>query len=133
MPIFHRVAFEVASGAQVPPVVDFRDLLQLGEALDRFAPEQHCDALYADWLLRVNSDRLLILPLSNRLIDQGALAANYLAELAQNADDAAEGEDAEIQVVQQGGFPVIPNQWVCFVWPVKSLMDSPKPQEVYLR
>ena len=43
-----------------------------------------------------------LLQIRNLLIGQGALAANYLAELAQNADDAAVGDGAEIRIVLNG-------------------------------
>ena len=101
MPIFHRKAIEAAV---YPAAVDWlrpehlADLVGLAKALDRLTPEQRCDAIYADWLLRLNEDRALILPIRNYLIGQGALAANYLAELAQNADDAADGKAAEIRI-----------------------------------
>lgn len=105
MPIFHRKAIEAAVHPE--PVAWLRaehlaDWTGLAAALDCLTPEQRCDAIYADWLLRLNENRTLILPIRDYLIGQGALAANYLAELAQNAEDAADGEPAEIRIILNG-------------------------------
>ena len=112
MPIFHRKAIEAAV---YPATVDWllpehlADLVGLAKALDRLTPEQRCDAIYADWLLRLNEDRALILPIRDYLIGQGALAANYLAELAQNADDAADGKAAEIRITPHENWLFVAN------------------------
>ena len=112
MPIFHRKAIEAAV---YPATVDWllpehlADLVGLAKALDRLTPEQRCDAIYADWLLRLNEDRALILPIRDYLIGQGALAANYLAELAQNADDASDGKAAEIRITPHENWLFVAN------------------------
>ncbi len=112
MPIFYRKAIEAAVYPQGADWLETRHLSDwhgLAEALDRLTPEQRCDAIYADWLLRLNENRALILPIRDYLIGQGALAANYLAELAQNADDAADGERAEIRINPTGDWLFVAN------------------------
>ena len=97
--IFHREAYEAAAG-RAPDVAAFETWEQLAKALDKLTPEHRCDAVYADWLLQLHSPaHQALLQIRNLLIGQGALAANYLAELAQNADDAAVGDGAEIRIV----------------------------------
>ncbi len=97
--IFYREAYEAAAG-RAPDVASFETWEQLAKALDKLTPEQRCDAVYADWLLQLHSPaHQALLQIRNLLIGQGALAANYLAELAQNADDAADGKDAEVRIV----------------------------------
>jgi hypothetical protein len=113
MPIFFRKAYEAACGGKVPPGLTpahFNDWEKLGEALDWLTPEQRCDATYADWLLQLNTPaRQALLQVRNLLIGQGALAANYLAELAQNADDASDGSEAHIRVVPEGDWLFVSN------------------------
>lgn len=103
MPIFHRQAYEVACDGKPPGILTpehFNDWKLLAEALDLLTPEQRCNAIYADWLLQLNSPaHLALLQVRNLLIGQGALAANYLAELAQNADDASDGQEAQLRIV----------------------------------
>ena len=61
--------------------------------------EQRCDAVYCNWLMRlVNPGGRQLLDQRQHLIGDGALAANYLAELAQNANDAAAEAGAELRV-----------------------------------
>jgi hypothetical protein len=52
---------------------------------------------------------LALLQVRNLLIGQGALAANYLAELAQNADDASDGEEAQVRIVLNGEWLFVSN------------------------
>ena len=88
MPEFYREAFQAAAGGTLPASIGdecFDNWEKLAEALDRLSPEQRCDAVYADWLLQLhNPGHQALLQIRNLLIGQGALAANYLAELAQN-------------------------------------------------
>lgn len=103
MPIFNERAFHAAAEGKDLSWLGPNHLTDwpgLAQALDRLCPEQRCDAIYADWLLQLNSPaRQALLQVRNLLIGQGALAANYLAELAQNADDASDGKPAEIRIV----------------------------------
>ncbi len=88
----------------------FVQLRALGEALDLLTPEQRCDAIYADWLLQLNSPaHQALLQVRNLLIEKGALAANYLAELAQNADDASDGREAQIRIILHGEWLLVSN------------------------
>ncbi len=107
--IFYREAYEAASG-HAPGVAAFETWEQLAKALDKLTPEQRCDAVYADWLLQLHSPaHQALLQIRNLLIGQGALAANYLAELAQNADDAADGKAAEVRIVLDGDWLFVAN------------------------
>jgi hypothetical protein len=113
MPIFYEQA--IRAGANGDPVdwIQDKHLSEwrgLASALDRLTPEQRCDAIYADWLLQLNSPAALtLLQVRNLLIGQGALAANYLAELAQNADDASDGEEAQVRIVLNGEWLFVSN------------------------
>lgn len=114
MPIFHEAALHAAAG-------DSEDLnwlrpdhlanwQGLAEVLDRLTPEQRGNAIYADWLLQLNSPaRQALLQVRNLLIGQGALAANYLAELAQNADDASDGWPSEVRIRLEGDWLLVGN------------------------
>lgn len=105
MPIFHHKAIEAAiypKSADWLKESHLADWNDLAEAMNRLTPEERCDAIYIDWLLRLNDNRTLILPIRDFLISQGALSANYLAELAQNADDACDDQEAEIRIVPKG-------------------------------
>ena len=89
----------------------FESWEKLEEALLWLPTDEQCsDAIYGDWLLQLNNpggtERLAIKSL---LIGNGALAANYLAELAQNANDAADMKEAEIRVVLEGNWLVFAN------------------------
>jgi hypothetical protein len=75
MAIFHGKAYEVACNGSGAGRRWFQDLKQLANALDKLSLENRCDALFADRLIRLNSDRQMILPFTDRLIEQGALAA----------------------------------------------------------
>jgi len=87
----------------------------LATALSHLTPEQRCDAIYLDWLLQLNSPaRLALLQVRNLLIGRGALAANYLAELAQNANDAYDEEPegdkgAQVRIVLDGEWLFVSN------------------------
>jgi hypothetical protein len=90
MPEFYREAIMAATyNAQQPPIDELEDWPQVAAALEGLTPSQRCDAIYADWLLRLHqpggADSIQIRDL---LLGQGALAADFLAELAQNADDS---------------------------------------------
>src|SRR3954452_19297760 len=106
--LFYRAAYEAACQDSRPK--EFRkltdahfetDTAALEEALGWLTPEQLCDAFYGDWLLQLyNPGGEIHLQVRSLLIGQGALAANYLAELAQNADDAFdEREGAEVRLL----------------------------------
>lgn len=114
MSVFYRQAYEAACRGRIPRELTdlhFESWKPLDEAL-RLLPsdEQRSDAIYGDWLMQLNnpgwSERLTIKRL---LIGSGALAANYLAELAQNANDAAEGEEAEVRIVLRENWLVFTN------------------------
>ena len=92
--IFHRKAFEAVCRDE-PKILaklrpeHFQEARGLDEALGWLTPQQRCDAVYASWLESVNGpDSGVLLEVRKRLIQQGGLSANYLAEFAQNADDA---------------------------------------------
>ena len=107
--IFYPKAYEAAAGHALDEGA-FETWEQLAKALDKLTPEQRCDAVYADWLLQLHSPaHQALLQIRNLLIGQGALAANYLAELAQNADDAADGKDAEVRIVLDGEWLLVAN------------------------
>lgn len=118
MPIFYRKAVEAVLhpvGADWLTAEHLADWRGLADALSRLTPEQRCDAIYIDWLLQLNSPaRLALLQVRNLLIGSGALAANYLAELAQNANDAydeePEGEmGGQIRIVLDGEWLLVSN------------------------
>ncbi|HXG49422.1 MAG TPA: hypothetical protein VNO52_17495 [Methylomirabilota bacterium] len=114
MPIFHEAAIRAAAGAGnnlnwLRPD-HLADWSGLAAAFDRLTPEQRCDAIYADWLLQLNSPaRQALLQVRDLLIGQGAIAANYLAELAQNADDASDGRRAEVRIRLEGDWLLVGN------------------------
>jgi hypothetical protein len=114
MSVFYRQAYEAACRGVLPPGLSdehFESWKSLNEAL-LWLPtdEQRSDAIYGDWLMQLNTpgwaERLTVKGL---LIGNGALAANYLAELAQNANDASEGEEAEVRIVLSGHWLVFCN------------------------
>ena len=118
MPIFYRKAIEAAihpDRADWLTEAHLMDWNGLAAALDRLTPEQRCDAIYLDWLLQLNSPaRLALLQVRNLLIGRGALAANYLAELAQNANDAYDEEPegdkgAQVRIVLDGEWLFVSN------------------------
>ena len=105
MPIFHALAYQAAcyddlraQSRKVGPE-HFNAIPDLEQALASLSAEQLCDAFYGDWLLQLDSVAgPAQLQVRSFLIGGGALAANYLAELAQNADDASDGWDAELRL-----------------------------------
>ena len=118
MPIFYRKAIEAAihpGRADWLTEANLMDWDGLVTALSHLTPEQRCDAIYLDWLLQLNSPaRLALLQVRNLLIGRGALAANYLAELAQNANDAydetPEGEQgAQVRIILEGQWLFVSN------------------------
>jgi hypothetical protein len=118
MPIFHKSAY-LSACSEAPPTQLTRltdahfdeDWAKLAEALGWLTAEQLCNAVYGDWLLQLESvaGRTALLQVRSYLLGQGALAANYLAELAQNADDAADGTEAEIRVALEGDWLLFAN------------------------
>ncbi|MBI4660372.1 MAG: hypothetical protein HY735_16170 [Verrucomicrobia bacterium] len=107
--VFHHQAYRAVGGTAASDTA-FLDWRSLGKALDRLSPEQRCDAIYADWLLQLTSpSHQALLQIRNLLIRQGAIAANYLAELAQNAHDASDGLQARIRIVLDGDWLFVGN------------------------
>ena len=116
--LFYRAAYEAAC-RDAPPkqfgkLTDAHfesDPAALEEALGWLTPEQLCDAFYGDWLLQLHHPGgETQLQVRSLLIGQGALAANYLAELAQNADDAFDERDgAEIRLLVEGDWLLVAN------------------------
>ena len=94
MPVFYREAIVAATIVEGPPIdpatiPNLADWPQVADVLNRLTSSQKCHAVYADWLLQIHSPAgHASIQLRDLLLGQGALAANYLAELAQNADDA---------------------------------------------
>jgi len=94
MPVFYREAIVAATIVEGPPIdpatiPNLADWPQVADVLNRLTSPQKCHAIYADWLLQIHSPAgPASIQLRDLLLGQGALAANYLAELAQNADDA---------------------------------------------
>ena len=111
--IFYDQAIRaIVDGRKVDWIKDehLTDWRSLASALEPLTPEERCDAIYADWILQLNSPaHLALLQVRNLLIGQGALAANYLAELAQNADDASDGETAQIRIELNGDWLFVSN------------------------
>jgi hypothetical protein len=109
---FEDVALRAVLG-QLPPGtsrVDFTDWDKVSALLARLTPEQRCDSVYAEWLHQLQSSSgQILLSVRNDLISHGALAANYLAELAQNADDASDGKPAEVRIVFTGEWLLVAN------------------------
>ena len=67
MPIFYRKAIEAAihpARADWLTEAHLADWTGLAHALDRLGEGQRCDAIYIDWLLRLNDNRTLILATS---------------------------------------------------------------------
>ena len=70
MPIFYRKAIEAAIHPDRADWLTDAHLAEwsgLAQALDRLSVEQRCDAIYIDWLLRLNENRTFILPIRNHL------------------------------------------------------------------
>lgn len=94
MQVFYRKAIVAATIVEGPPIdpatiPNLADWPQVADVLNRLTSSQKCHAIYADWLLQIHSPAgPASIQLRDLLLGQGALAANYLAELAQNADDA---------------------------------------------
>ena len=114
MPIFYRKAYEAACRGKIPPGLadaHFEDWQNLEQAL-LWLPtdEQRCDAVYGNWLMRLDAPGgAQQWDLVGHLIEGGGLDANYLAELAQNANDAADGGDAELRVKPEPGWLFVAN------------------------
>ncbi|MBN9688984.1 MAG: ATP-binding protein [Verrucomicrobia bacterium] len=109
---FEDVALRAVLG-QLPPETsraDFTNWDKVSALLARLTPEQRCDSVYAEWLHQLQSSSgQILLSVRNDLISHGALAANYLAELAQNADDASDGKPAEVRIVFTGEWLLVAN------------------------
>ena len=79
--IFDREAYKAAAG-RAPDVAAFETSKQVANALHKLSPEKRCDAVYADWLLQLQSPTHRgLLQIRKLLIGQGALVANGLAKL----------------------------------------------------
>lgn len=114
MPLFYRKAFEAACRGQIPSkLTDAHfDTWQGVEAAFLMLPtySQWCDAVFGDWLMRLDAPGGVQLWESGRHLTQGGgLDANYLAELAQNANDAADGREAELRVKPGDGWLFVAN------------------------
>ena len=114
MQVFYRKAFEAACRGNIPGNLKdahFESWQALEEALLWLpSDEQRCDAVYGNWLMRlVNPGGRQLLDQRQHLIGDGALAANYLAELAQNANDAAAEEGADLRVSLHGDWLLVAN------------------------
>ena len=115
--IFYREAYEAACRQAPPRQIDelteehFELFPLLNEALEWLTPQQRCDAIYADWLLSLNAPASgALLQVRDRLIRSGGLAANYLAEFAQNADDAIERtQGGEVRIWTIPGWLMVAN------------------------
>jgi hypothetical protein len=94
MPVFYSEAIAAANILeghrgrvdQIPSLDSWQDVAR---ELDKLSPAAQCHAIYADWLLQLHKpggDTQI--QIRNLLLGQRALDANYLAEFAQNADDA---------------------------------------------
>ena len=83
---------------------------RLFQALSWLSDEQRCDAIYGDWLCQLDApggeNQLLT---RNHLLTGGALDAHFLAELAQNANDAADGKPAAFRAKLEGDWLLVAN------------------------
>src|SRR5690554_2797626 len=80
----------------------------VARALERLTPAQRCHAIYADWLMQLHvSGGSSHIQIRDLLLGQGALAANYLAKMAQNADDA--GASSLLMAMEDGWLLVANN------------------------
>lgn len=115
--IFYPKAYEAACKDNPPRQLrrltpaHFEEFSLLNEALEWLTPQQRCDAIYASWLLSLNGpDSGILLEVRNRLVRQGGLDANYLAEFAQNADDAfPRAQGGEVRIWTQPGWLFVAN------------------------
>ena len=98
--VFRAVARGKASILERLKPDHFENYTALNEALEWLGPKERCDAIYGDWMDAINSPSGgTLLRMRKLLIEQGGLAANYLAEFAQNADDAYPGDSGgEIKI-----------------------------------
>ena len=114
---FYMSAYEAVAREYQPEVLTrlkpqhFESFAKLREALDWLKPEHRCAAIYADWLTSLNTPTAsALITMRDRLIQQGGLAANYLAEFAQNADDAYPGgRDGEVRIWTKPGWLLVAN------------------------
>jgi len=118
VPVFNKEAYLAACRNDLKhkeinqdlPLDTFDTNESLEEALNRLSDEQCCDALYADYLMSLNGvDANTVLAIRNLVIGKGALAANYLAELAQNADDASDGKQTSVKIALEGNWLLFGN------------------------
>ncbi|MBE7536898.1 MAG: hypothetical protein IT285_06155 [Bdellovibrionales bacterium] len=113
--IFFREAYEaVCSDPRILRKLrdeHFQEFKLLEEALSWLKPEARCDAIHANWLLVLDTPLSnMLLQARNRLIKQGGLAANYLAEFAQNADDALERtQGGEVRIWTRSDWLLVAN------------------------
>src|SRR5690606_17192102 len=90
----------------------FETYTGLNEALGWLTPQDRCDAIYGDWMESINAQAgATLLRTRKLLIEQGGLAANYLAEFAQNADDAypSNAGGGEIHISAPPGWLLVSN------------------------
>lgn len=111
MPKFYREAILAAHYADgAAPSADIGPLetwLDVAEALNELSPAARCHAIYADWLLQIhNVGGDVQIQIRDLLLGQGALAANYLGEMAQNADDSGA---TSLLVVLEGDWLLVAN------------------------
>lgn len=104
MPVFYPEAIKAAlkiSGRylELPDEDAFEKWSSTCEMLGKLTYQERCDAVYSDYALQLAAPGgHSQLQIRDFLLGQGALAANYLAELAQNADDAAVDDEAKLCV-----------------------------------
>ncbi len=104
MPKFYREAILAAHFADgAVPAAEIGPLetwAEVAKALNELSPASRCHAIYADWLLQIhNVGGDVQIQIRDLLLGQGALAANYLAEMAQNADDS--GATSQLVVLEE--------------------------------
>jgi len=85
----------LAAGCVEPPAIDPRTVgpletwAEVAQELNKLSFNQRCHAIYADWLMQLHEPGGDVqIQIRDLLLGQGALAANYLGEMAQNADDS---------------------------------------------
>lgn len=93
MPKFYREAIIAAHRLTAPEqgtqIGSLETWSEVAQALNSLPPAARCHAIYADWLLQLHEPGGDVqIQIRDLLLGQGALAANYLGEMAQNADDS---------------------------------------------
>lgn len=112
MSVFYKEAIAAAARVEgeciaLDSIPELNSWQAVAEELGRLSPAKRCHAIYADWLLILHhSGGDAQISMRNNLLGQGALAANYLAEFAQNADDAGA---SELEVRLEDGWLLVAN------------------------